>query len=65
MRTVAERLRDLEKRHQAHTGRPKIIPNEGNSRFFGKDGDLLISDDPYFDPDKHPEYANKGYERAK
>jgi len=33
-----------------HTGRPKIIQNEGNSRFFGKNGDLLISDDPYFDP---------------
>jgi len=48
-----------------HAGKPKIIPNEGNSRFFGKQGDLLISDDPYFDPEKHREYANKGYERAK
>ena len=48
-----------------HTGNRKIIPNAGNSRFFGKGGDLLISDDPYFDPEKNPKYANKGYERAK
>jgi hypothetical protein len=48
-----------------HTGKTKIIPNEGNSRFFGKNGDLLISDDPNFDPEKQPKYANKGYERAK
>jgi hypothetical protein len=48
-----------------HTGKPMIIPDEGKSRFFGRNGDLLLSDDPHFDPEKFPEYANRGFTRAK
>ncbi len=48
-----------------HTGKKTIVPNEGANRYFGKNGDLLISQDPTFDPAKDVRYANGGYEKAK
>lgn len=48
-----------------HTGKPKIVPTNEGQVFFGKNGDVLLAEDPAFDPDKDPRYANGGYEKPK
>jgi hypothetical protein len=48
-----------------HTGKKTIIPTNEGQVFFGKNGDVLLAEDPKFDPGKDPRYANGGYEKPK
>ena len=52
-----------------HTGKKVIVPiynDQGRQGrvFYGRDGTAVLSTDPYWDPEKDPNYANKGYRKA-
>jgi hypothetical protein len=48
-----------------HTGKAAVVPADQGQVFFGKNGDVLLADDPAFDPAKDPRYASGGYEKSK
>jgi hypothetical protein len=52
-----------------HTGKKTIAPiydDQGRQGrvFYGKDGTAVLATDPYWDPEKDPNFANKGYRKA-
>jgi len=53
-------LTDKEKVIDPHTGLKEIVPTNEGQVFFGKNGDLLLCEDPNWDPNKDPRYWNGG-----
>jgi len=52
-----------------HTGQKENVPIYSDSGrqgrvFYGRDGTAVLATDPYWDPEKDPNYANKGYQKA-